>query len=55
MPNAKARKYLEKHLEEIEKPYATAITTYALHLANSKWKDIAFSTLEKIAHEEGNK
>ncbi|ETN82754.1 a-macroglobulin complement component [Necator americanus] len=47
--NDNAIAFLEKHLDEIKNdPYALAVTTYALRLANSDKKQEAMTALEKL-------
>lgn len=45
--NKKAISYLESNLQEIkDNPYALAVVTYALHLADSDKKDEALKLLD---------
>jgi CD109 antigen len=50
--NPRALRFLETNLNRLRKPYAVAMTTYALHLANSRQKDAAFRKLESMATNE---
>ncbi|KAI6203725.1 hypothetical protein M3Y94_00589600 [Aphelenchoides besseyi] len=55
--NKKAQSYLESNLESIkDDPYALAIVTYALHLADSDKKEESLKMLEdlKVEDSEGN-
>ncbi|CAD5206260.1 unnamed protein product [Bursaphelenchus okinawaensis] len=53
--NEKAITYLEQHLKDVrEDPYALAVATYALHLAESTMKDEAFAMLEGLKLEEAD-
>jgi CD109 antigen len=49
-----ALNYIESSLDQIrDKPYAIAVASYALHLANSQKKDEAFQMLQSKAQEKG--
>lgn len=49
----KAVDYIVKNLDGLEDPYAIAISSYALHLAEHPSKDQAFHLLEEKAKTEG--
>lgn len=49
-PNAEAQKYIEGKLDSIKNDaYALAVSTYALHLANSDKKQAFLDAAEKLA------
>lgn len=51
--NPRARQFLEQSLSSIgNDPYVLSITTYALHLANSRMKDQAWQMLDKLATQQ---
>jgi CD109 antigen len=52
--SGRAISYLEGKLNEMTDPYAVAITTYALELANSPQKDKAYDKLMSLAKEDEN-
>jgi len=45
----KAVDYIVRNMEGVEDPYAIAITTYALHLAQHPTKEAGFNLLESKA------
>jgi len=47
-------RYLERSLAEITNPYHIAITAYALTLADSTEKELAFNLLNSAKTEAGN-
>lgn len=49
----KAVDYIVKNLKDLEDPYAIAISSYALHLADHPSKDQAFHLLEEKAQTDG--
>lgn len=50
----KAKKKLIEELANVDEPYALAIATYALHLAGSQEKDIAFKKLTEKMKTKGS-